>query len=276
MRPQDELPFMSFSVSDWISATVDLTLEAYAALHRLHCQCWRRAGQLPHDPAALARMAGLTSQEWVRIWPQIKHWFAPTADGSMMTIPTLEAERTSALELKSKRRRGASVTNQKLGRGTSDSDTQGKSHSGTGSVADSDTASDSQSESDSAAQSATPSDTPETRLSLPPSPSPSLAHPHPQVYEGNGHAKPRKRAAPFPDDFVLTDSMRQQALKRYPDCDVDEWFALFAAHHRAHGKTMQSWPAAWTTWIGNGANFGYPRKPPDPNAPKPKEEPRWR
>lgn len=68
-----------------------------------------------------------------------------------------------------------------------------------------------------------------------------------------------KSKTAFPSDFSLSDSMRQQALAKFPDADVDEMFVQFRAHHESHGKIMKSWPQAWTTWVGNAANFGYPR-----------------
>jgi hypothetical protein len=54
--------------------------------------------------------------------------------------------------------------------------------------------------------------------------------------------------------------MREQALKRHADADVEQWFEQFCAHHRAHGKAMANWSLAWVTWIGNGVKFGYPRR----------------
>jgi uncharacterized protein YdaU (DUF1376 family) len=63
----------------------------------------------------------------------------------------------------------------------------------------------------------------------------------------------------IPEDLRLSDAMREQVLAKYPDADADEMFLQFRAHHEAHGKVMKSWPAAWTTWIGNAANFGYPK-----------------
>lgn len=72
--------------------------------------------------------------------------------------------------------------------------------------------------------------------------------------------KAQCQLVPLPADFALTDRMRELALKRHADCDVDVWFEGFCAHHRAHGKAMKDWPSAWITWIGNGSKFGYPRR----------------
>jgi hypothetical protein len=76
----------------------------------------------------------------------------------------------------------------------------------------------------------------------------------------HGRGKPRGHLTLLPEDFALTDTMREQALRRCPDCDVDRWFELFRAHHMAHGKAMKSWCAAWVTWVGNGERYGYPRR----------------
>ncbi|HQT26242.1 MAG TPA: hypothetical protein PLK99_06545 [Burkholderiales bacterium] len=70
-----------------------------------------------------------------------------------------------------------------------------------------------------------------------------------------------KAAIPFPDDFTLSPDLADQATKRYPDADLTLMFEQFRAHHVSHGSTMKSWPAAWTTWLGNAAKFGYPKKP---------------
>ena len=59
---------------------------------------------------------------------------------------------------------------------------------------------------------------------------------------------------------ALLKGMREQALKRYPDADVDEMHRQYVAHHVAKGTLMASWRAAWTTWLGNAERFGYPRR----------------
>lgn len=86
----------------------------------------------------------------------------------------------------------------------------------------------------------------------------------PDSPEGETPRKRRGKAqcqlVPLPTDFALSERMREQALKRHPDADVDAWFEGFCAHHRAHGKAMSDWHQAWITWIGNGVKFGYPRR----------------
>lgn len=74
----------------------------------------------------------------------------------------------------------------------------------------------------------------------------------------------RKRATSasteFPLDFALDDALRAQALKRAPDCDVEASFAQFRAHHEARGAKFKNWRQAWTTWVGNYEQFGYPKR----------------
>jgi hypothetical protein len=75
----------------------------------------------------------------------------------------------------------------------------------------------------------------------------------------------RKRATAsesteFPEDLVLDDSMRNQALSRFPDCDVDRAFEKFRARHKAKGSKFVDWRQAWITWIGNFEEYGYPKR----------------
>lgn len=76
-------------------------------------------------------------------------------------------------------------------------------------------------------------------------------------------APPKARKPPprttFPADLELTAAMRDQATKKFPDCDPAEMFVGFKAHHQGHGKAMASWEAAWTTWLSNAVKFGYPK-----------------
>lgn len=76
-------------------------------------------------------------------------------------------------------------------------------------------------------------------------------------------ASPKKRTKPraaFPDDLSLDDGMRAAIIAKFPDCDADEAFVQFRAHHVAKGSLMASWRQAWTTWIGNAERFGYPKR----------------
>jgi len=112
----------------------------------------------------------------------------------------------------------------------------------------------------------TPQDTPDT-------------HSYSDSYTNKVRSKNARKRAPsasteFPLDFALDDAMRSRALSRFPDCDVDEAFAQFRAHHQASGSTFKSWPAAWAKWTGNFERFGYPKRKASGTAPG-MERVRW-
>jgi hypothetical protein len=77
-----------------------------------------------------------------------------------------------------------------------------------------------------------------------------------------GRGKAQSPLVPLPEDFALAHAMRAYAHARLLDCDVEALFEAFCNHHRAHGKKMKSWPAAWRTWVGNAQRFGYPKLAP--------------
>lgn len=77
---------------------------------------------------------------------------------------------------------------------------------------------------------------------------------------------PRKKtssessAREVPEDFALDTPMRDFALARHSDCDVEKAFEQFVAHHKAEGSKKKRWDMAWRTWVGNMEQFGYPKK----------------
>lgn len=75
-------------------------------------------------------------------------------------------------------------------------------------------------------------------------------------------ARSATQAIEFPETFVLDEPLRQQALSRSSDCDVEQAFEQFKAHHVTRGSTFKNWRSAWVTWIGNFEQFGYPKKRP--------------
>lgn len=79
----------------------------------------------------------------------------------------------------------------------------------------------------------------------------------------------------FPEGFVLDDVLRQQALSRSSDCDVEQAFEQFKAHHVTRGSTFKNWRSAWVTWIGNFDQFGYPRRKNGAAVPKGMENVKW-
>jgi hypothetical protein len=76
-----------------------------------------------------------------------------------------------------------------------------------------------------------------------------------------------KRATQLPDDFEVTDEMREQAISygvpaERIDAETEKW----RDHHRAKGSTMKDWLAAWRYWMRNVPTFTRPapngRQPP--------------
>lgn len=66
---------------------------------------------------------------------------------------------------------------------------------------------------------------------------------------------PQRRATQIPDDYELTDAMRQFYTERLPRGDIDATWQHFTDHHRAKGSVMKDWTAAWRTWVGNELKF---------------------
>jgi uncharacterized protein YdaU (DUF1376 family) len=119
-RPDiDPLPFISYSVAHWLSDTTDLAPEHYRTLHRLMAHAWLRGSRVPNSIPRLASLAGITSQEFERIWPEISDWFRPDGDGLVM-LTIADTYQRAALG-REKHRRGAATTNRKRWDGNSES-----------------------------------------------------------------------------------------------------------------------------------------------------------
>lgn len=67
----------------------------------------------------------------------------------------------------------------------------------------------------------------------------------------------RKRAIPFPENFLLGDEQRAAADRHgIPEARVAGVFEHFRDHHTAKGSVMKDWNAAWRTWCKNDLKFG--------------------
>lgn len=65
-----------------------------------------------------------------------------------------------------------------------------------------------------------------------------------------------KRRHQLPDDFIITDSLKQYATQNGIDeSRIDSVFSHFCDHHRAKGTVMLDWDAAWRTWVRNDRKF---------------------
>jgi len=67
----------------------------------------------------------------------------------------------------------------------------------------------------------------------------------------------------LPDDFVLTDVLRDNAAsywlsKNRKDLSASEQWLKFINHHRSKGSKMADWDCAWVTWYTNAIEFTKP------------------
>lgn len=62
----------------------------------------------------------------------------------------------------------------------------------------------------------------------------------------------------IPEDFEITDSMRQWARMKVPGLDIDAQHEMFCDYWRAHGKKMLDWQATWRNWMRRAPEFARP------------------
>jgi hypothetical protein len=67
---------------------------------------------------------------------------------------------------------------------------------------------------------------------------------------------PRKRASQAPQDFEITDNLREWAQAKAPGVDLARETERFLDHHRAKGSTFKDWAAAWRTWMSRATQYG--------------------
>ncbi len=117
--------FMPFYVSDYLADTMDLTLQEHGAYTLLLWNLWAKDGAISADSARLARMLGVSIEEWESLWPGISGYFKEVDGCLTHTRVTKELER--AKDLRRKRaeygKKGAESRWQKNG------ENDGKSHS---------------------------------------------------------------------------------------------------------------------------------------------------
>jgi hypothetical protein len=69
----------------------------------------------------------------------------------------------------------------------------------------------------------------------------------------NGH-RPKRRATRIPQDFTLSEAMRNRAKEAGMDQQtMEREFLSFCDWHTAKGSQWVDWPRAWGTWVGRWA-----------------------
>lgn len=65
-----------------------------------------------------------------------------------------------------------------------------------------------------------------------------------------------ERATRLPEDFALTDGMRNYAISKGVRSDaIDDMFEHFKNHHIGKGTRWEKWDRAWMTWVQNSPRF---------------------
>jgi uncharacterized protein YdaU (DUF1376 family) len=106
--PPTALPMMPWFPDWFFSLTRGWTVTQRGIFQQLYDSQWVKGG-LPSDPASLKQLLGATSSEW-KSWPVVEPQFPIGSDGLRRNV-RLEADRTHALELSARHRRGAAITN---------------------------------------------------------------------------------------------------------------------------------------------------------------------
>ena len=90
------MPMLPWWPSDYFSATRTFSLAERGAYCDLLFYSWLN-GPLPHEPERLARIVGVTPQEFAEVWPTVKSKFEATAQG--LINHRLERERRRTLDI---------------------------------------------------------------------------------------------------------------------------------------------------------------------------------
>lgn len=73
-----------------------------------------------------------------------------------------------------------------------------------------------------------------------------------------------KRKCIIPDDFILSDKMKEYAhQKGIVNGKCEELFEAFFDWHKAKGDLMADWVAAWRTWVRNDIKYRENKTDPD-------------
>jgi hypothetical protein len=59
----------------------------------------------------------------------------------------------------------------------------------------------------------------------------------------------------IPNDFSITQEMRDWAKIKVPKVDIESQTEEFVDYWRAHGKKMADWLATWRNWMRRSPEF---------------------
>lgn len=223
-------------LGDYVRDTAHLSMLEDGAYRRLMDACYIRERPLPRDLKECCKLARAASKpEREAVTYVLKEFFEEREDGFHQRRVDAEIERFQSKSRKAKA--SADARWQACERNANASDP----HMPT------------QCESDALQSPVTSNQSPVTKESE------KDTDPLRGIRVNGKHPRPKPKS-PLPPDFELTEPMRQQAITRFSDCDTQAMFEQFKAYHEREGSAYKSWPAAWTTWIGNAEKFGYPKQ----------------
>lgn len=75
------------------------------------------------------------------------------------------------------------------------------------------------------------------------------------VIKRGASTRPRSPETDVPDDFVVTDKMREWAKVKTPHADIPVETEKFLNHHGAKGNRFRDWSRAWRKWMLNAEQF---------------------
>lgn len=214
---------MPFYVGDYIADTRRLSTLEHGAYILLICEYWRN-GKLPKDDNTLARIVGLTAEEWQCVRNAVASMFACD-----WTHKRIEEERKKSDERTHKAKKSASIRwKDKIKR-------KMRTHAPSNAPAML-TTTTTILESSSLRSEGDPTD---------PTPSPEKIQ------------RPKKSRTSISSDAQPTAADTAAALKAgLVNGQFREQWQKFRDYHLARGQPMADWSAAWRTWLGNMKQFG--------------------
>ena len=118
MKRSEQAPACQLYVADFLADTAGMTPEQIGAYARALAIAWREGG-LPTDPAQIARLLGVTSVGFAKLWPVIGALFERRAEEKSeetkterYVLPWQERQRTEQAEKRRKRSEAGQLGNE--------------------------------------------------------------------------------------------------------------------------------------------------------------------
>lgn len=217
-------------------ATMHLTIAQDGAYRRLIDEYMTNGFPLPSNGAAIARIIGISLEEWESIAPAILSFFQQKGDLLHNERCDIELERQARLSRKRSevaKKAAQKRNNNQLDAGNCSAN--GQQNSAT--------------RQDKTRQESISKDIDSAVIKV------NGNHglfPSTETLPKSSRKKPKR---PFPDDFELTPELASYSRQRLPTTNAKHVFEHFKNHHTAKGNLMADWAAAFRTWVNNQADW---------------------